>query len=106
MPVGLRLFAILLSQGIFIKLTAVAGKIINEEANMGGITPAVFTFNGIWLLCPPYIFLPTTLFGYCIGIFLWPSSTNMIKAITLTIRATNNKTNRKFISPVLTRPKV
>ena len=32
---------------------------IKLEANMGGITPAIFNFNGKWLDCPPYIFLPT-----------------------------------------------
>ena len=41
-----------------------------DIANMMGITPARFTFIGRCVLCPPYIFLPTTLFAYWMGILL------------------------------------
>ena len=35
-----------------------------EDAKMIGITPLMLTLTGMWELCPPYIFLPTTLFAY------------------------------------------
>ena len=37
----------------------VAGKSNNEEAKMGGITPAVFRRRGRCEFCPPNIFRPT-----------------------------------------------
>ena len=41
-----------------------------EDANIGGITPEVFTLSGKCVLCPPYIFRPTTRFAYWMGILL------------------------------------
>src|SRR3989339_965945 len=46
----------------------VAGNRINEEAKIGGMTPAELIFRGRCVLWPPYIFLPTTRFAYWIGI--------------------------------------
>ena len=42
----------------------VAGNAMIDTAKMIGITPAIATLIGTWELCPPYIFLPTTLFAY------------------------------------------
>jgi len=46
------------------KFAIVTGNISIDEAKIAGITPAVFTFSGRCVVCPPYIFRPTTLFGY------------------------------------------
>jgi hypothetical protein len=35
------------------KLAMVAGNMMMDDAKMGGITPAVFTFKGKWVDCPP-----------------------------------------------------
>ena len=35
-----------------------------------GITPAIASFNGIWVFCAPTIFLPTTFLEYCTGTLL------------------------------------
>ena len=56
--------------GWLIKLAIVAGNMRIDEANIGGITPAVLTFSGKWVDCPPNIFLPTTRFAYCTGMLL------------------------------------
>ncbi|MPN27737.1 hypothetical protein SDC9_175171 [bioreactor metagenome] len=53
----------------------VAGKRVKELAKMMGITPAIFTRSGMWVLCPPYILRPTTLFAYWTGILRCPSVT-------------------------------
>ena len=58
----------------------IAGKVINDEAKIIGITPAIASFNGICVFCPPYIFLPTTFFAYCTGILLSASCTNTTAA--------------------------
>ena len=34
---------------------------------MIGITPAAFTFKGMYWRAPPYCLLPTTRFAYCTG---------------------------------------
>ena len=47
-----------------------AGKNKILVANITGITPALFTFNGMYVLCPPITFLPLTRFANCIGILL------------------------------------
>ena len=59
---------------------------------MIGITPAVFTFKGIELDCPPVIFLPTIFLEYCTGIFLTPplrinTSTTTTRMIAIIISA-------------------
>ena len=48
----------------------IAGKAINDDANIIGITPAITGLIGINVFCPPYIFLPTIFLEYCTGIFL------------------------------------
>ena len=62
----------------------IAGNVINDEANIIGITPAIANFNGICVLCAPTIFLPTTFFEYCTGILLSACCTNTT-AVTSTI---------------------
>src|SRR5699024_2244439 len=52
------------------KVAIMPGKDMMEEAKIIGITPAVFTFSGIWELCPPTILLPTIFLEYWTGIFL------------------------------------
>ena len=52
------------------------GKYSTETAKMIGMTPAWFTFRGMYVDCPPYIRLPTTRFAYCTGIRRCPCSMN------------------------------
>ena len=52
---------------------------------MIGITPAVFTFNGMWVDWPPYTFLPTTRLAYETGILRVPCVNKTTKAITANI---------------------
>ena len=78
----------------------VAGNIIIDDAKIGGITPAVFTFKGRWVLCPPYTFRPTTLLAYWTGIRLWDRSIKQINPITATIITKRNITRARCISPV------
>jgi len=60
------------------KLAMVAGNMIIEEAKIGGITPAVFHFQGKVRRLSTIHFLPTIRFAYCTGIRLWPLSTKTI----------------------------
>jgi len=48
-----RLPAAVINVFLLIKLAAVAGNIMVEEAKIGGITPDVFIFKGRCVLCPP-----------------------------------------------------
>ena len=41
----------------------VIGRSNKAEAKIAGITPAVFILRGKWEDSPPYILLPTCLFG-------------------------------------------
>ena len=66
---------LLLNIGIII-----AGNVINDDANITGITPAITNLIGICVFCPPYIFLPTTFFAYCTGTLLSASVTNTTPA--------------------------
>ena len=52
------------------------GKYSTETAKMMGITPAWLTFSGMYVLCPPYMRLPTTRFAYCTGMRRCPCSMN------------------------------
>ena len=61
-------------------------------AKMIGITPAAFTFKGIYCLAPPYCLLPTILFAYCTGIFLVPCTKRIAAPIT------NNKNTISIIN--------
>ena len=73
----------------------IAGNVINDEAKITGITPAIASFNGICVFCAPTIFLPTTLFEYCTGILLSACCTNttpatkIIAPITIPIASNN-----------------
>ena len=65
----------------------------SELAKIIGITPVIKTLIGIWVACPPYIFLPTTLFAYCTGILLSPSvsvTTNTTIAMAIITNSTKN----------------
>ena len=59
---------------------------------MIGITPAAFTFKGMYCLAPPYCLLPTILFAYCTGIFLVPCTKRIAAPIT------NNKNTISIIN--------
>ena len=45
----------------------VAGSMAMDWAKMMGMTPPMFTFMGMWVDWPPYIFRPTTRLAYCTG---------------------------------------
>src|SRR5438034_4311452 len=53
-----------------------------EIAKMIGMTPALFTRSGMWVLPPEYIRVPRTRFAYWTGMRRWPSWMKMIAAIT------------------------
>ena len=80
------------------KFIIVVGILNNVTAKITGITPAVLTFSGIWVLCPPTIFRPTTLLAYWTVIRRSPDSTKMIAAITSAI-ITAKKTTKKTSAP-------
>ena len=63
---------------------------------MIGITPAAFTFKGMYCLAPPYCLLPTILFAYCTGIFLVPCTKRIAPAITI---SRNTISNKNMIKP-------
>ena len=46
------------------KAIMVEGNDIIDIAKIIGITPAIETLIGIWVLCPPYILRPTIRFAY------------------------------------------
>lgn len=48
---------------------------------MIGITPAVFTFNGIYWRAPPYCLFPTIRLAYCTGTFRVPCTRSIAAAI-------------------------
>src|SRR5260363_219663 len=56
------------------QLAIVAGNKIIDDAKIGGITPAIFNFNGRWEDCSPYIFFPTCLLTKFTRILPWPRS--------------------------------
>ena len=70
-----------------IKVAIIVGIDIREEAKITGITPAVFTFSGIWLDWPPTIFLPCIFFAYCTGILLSASFRRITRIIVTIITA-------------------
>ena len=61
----------------------IAGKVINDDAKITGITPAIASFNGICVLCAPTIFLPTTFLEYCTGTLLSACCTNTTPATNI-----------------------
>ena len=58
-------------------------KLMRGEKIMG-MTPVMFSFKGRVVFCPPYIFLPTTLFAYCTGSLRSELVIKTIKAISAT----------------------
>jgi len=56
------------------------------------ITPAAFTFKGMYCRTPPYCLLPTILFANCTGTLLLPCTNNMVTTITI-IRKTISTRN-------------
>ena len=75
----------------------IAGKVINDDAKIIGITPAIASLSGICVFCAPTIFLPTTFLAYCTGILLSACCTNTTPAIrsiapTIIAKAVNNPT--------------
>ena len=42
----------------------ITGNCISDDAKITGITPAVLTFKGILVDCPPNVFLPLTFCEY------------------------------------------
>ena len=73
-----------------------AGKYSTELAKMMGMTPAWLNFNGIYVLCPPYMRLPTTRLANCTGIRRWPFSVKTM--------ATNNNSDSPMMMANLTLP--
>src|SRR4051794_10662021 len=57
------------------------------EAKMIGITPALLTRSGMWVLAPPYIRRPTMRFAYWTGILRVACVIAITAAVTSTIIA-------------------
>ena len=70
-----------------IKEATMVGMDIREDAKMTGITPAVLTFRGMKLLCPPTILRPCIFLEYCTGIFLVASFRTITRTIVTRITA-------------------
>ena len=66
----------LVSQCAWIVDARSCGKYRTDTAKMIGITPAWFTFSGMYVLWPPIMRRPTTRFAYCTGIRRCPCSMN------------------------------
>ncbi len=67
---------------------------------MTGITPPVFTFSGMKVLVPPYIFRPTTRFAYCTATLRCPRSMNTTPPMIRIIAITRNSIRISPIWPV------
>ena len=65
-------------------MLASCGMYSSDEAKMTGMTPAWFTFSGIYVEVPPYILRPTIRLAYCTGIRRWACSMNTTKATIAT----------------------
>ena len=65
----------------------VCGRAMKDIAKMIGITPLIHIFIGICVFCPPYCFLPTTRYAYCIGIRLSASIMKTMKPISKMIKS-------------------
>ena len=61
---------------------------MTDDANIIGITPAIASFNGIFVFWAPTIFLPTTRFAYWTGILLSAFCTNTTAATSASIPTT------------------
>ena len=72
-----------------------------DEAKITGMTPPVFTFNGMCVLDPPYIRRPTTRLAYCTVTRRWPRSMKMIAATMNTIATSRIRMLSRPSCPVL-----
>src|SRR6516225_1400815 len=63
----------------------VSGSTMTLEAKMIGMTPALLTRNGMWVLAPPYMRRPTMRLAYWTGILRVAWVMRMTAAITATI---------------------
>src|SRR5512135_2039662 len=76
----------------------IIGSIMIACAKMMGITPAAFTFRGIYCLTPPYCLLPTILFAYCTGIRRVPCTRRIL--MTKTRKGIQSLPERQRVLPV------
>ena len=58
------------------------GSISMEEAKMMGITPAMLTFSGMYVLVPPMVRRPTMRLAYCTGMRRCDCSTKTTQVMT------------------------
>ena len=71
-----------------------------DEAKITGMTPPVFTFNGMCVLDPPYCRRPDDTFGVLHRDAAMARSTKMIAPITTTAIAMRNRMRSGPICPV------
>ena len=62
--------------------TASSGMYSRLEAKITGMTPAWFTFIGMYVDVPPYIRRPTIRLAYCTGMRRWACSMKTTNATT------------------------
>src|SRR5438093_5161045 len=82
------LFTKFWNQPAWITFWSKLGKYRTDDAKMIGMTPAWFTFSGMYVDWPPIILRPTTRLAYWTGIRRWPCSIHT----TATMMATPNST--------------
>ena len=70
----------------------------SDDAKITGMTPAWFTFNGMYVEVPPYIRRPTMRLAYCTGTRRCACSMNTTAVITMMPMA---MMNRKVGQPLL-----
>ena len=78
----------------------VAGISRMELAKIGGITPEVLIFSGIWVESPPNMRLPTWRFGYCTWMRRCARSMNTMNATTATASTRNARMKNGDSAPV------
>ena len=78
----------------------VIGSSSSDDAKIIGITPAVLSLSGRWVLSPPNIFCPTWRFGYCTTMRRWARSTKTIRVITETTMMNSPTMSTADIAPV------
>src|SRR4029453_3033346 len=81
------------------KLATVIGKSRRDEAKIGGITPALFSFSGKCEASPWNMRLPTWRLGYCTSSRRWARSMN-----TITPTTTTHMTKRRKMEVVHSAP--
>ena len=87
------------AHGWFTNWVIVCGNMMIEEAKITGMTPAVLTRIGRWVLCPPYILRPTTRLAYCTGMRRCELSMSTTKPVTTSIIASNATIAKTLIEP-------